>query len=157
MPAPSEMQILLTTIQDHLHRTAEFDPTYRPETTPTNEAGLLYLQLKTLLHCVKTVEEAVSGWYWRAVFHGEVVNSGFELGSVKPDLKDSVPGVVFEYTPFYSKPGTLSLAELHMDADRYRWLEAQSWFSAAMAAYGCLEQIPEDIDFARLAQNEKSE
>ena len=154
-PLSSEMQILLGKIQDHLHLTAEFDPTYRPESTPINEAGKLYLQLKSLIQSINAVDNSVSGWHWRSVFHGQVMNSGFELGSTKPDFKDSVPGVVFEYTPFYAEPDTLSLAELHMNADRYLWLEAQSWFETALAAYGCLEDLPADIDVARMARNEQ--
>jgi hypothetical protein len=101
-----ELNTLLERIQAHLRLAGEFDPTYRPGTVACNEAAQLYLDLTALLSAPIITNKTVGGWYWRTMFHGEVVNSGFELGSVKPELSDSVPGVVFEYTPFYTQPQT---------------------------------------------------
>jgi hypothetical protein len=104
MPVSPELKSLLEKIQAHLHLTGEFDPTYRPDTVARNEAAQLYLDLKTLFSAATSQStKAVGGWHWKSVFHGEVINSGFELGPAKPEFSDSVPGVTFEYTPYYTE------------------------------------------------------
>lgn len=44
------------------------------------------------------------GWSWQLILQGEVIKEGVIWDSKKPDLKDTVPGVYFEYLPLYALP-----------------------------------------------------
>jgi hypothetical protein len=44
------------------------------------------------------------GWYWELMLQGKVMKEGVIWGSKKPNLKDKVPGVYFEYMPLFALP-----------------------------------------------------
>jgi hypothetical protein len=45
------------------------------------------------------------GWSWQLMLQGQVMKEGVIWESKKPNLKDKVPGVYFEYMPLYALPG----------------------------------------------------
>ncbi|WP_312911025.1 hypothetical protein [Stutzerimonas nitrititolerans] len=59
---------------------------------------------------VAQTEQQPYGWHWQAIFLGETVNSGFEVGPSRPNIAKSVKGVTFKYQDVYAAP--LAQAEL---------------------------------------------
>jgi hypothetical protein len=44
------------------------------------------------------------GWSWQLMLRGDVIKEGVIWERKKPNLKDTVPGVYFEYMPLYGLP-----------------------------------------------------
>lgn len=70
----------------------------------------LDLTEKQVTSIVKTYLKEVGankpiGWSWQLMLQGQAMKEGVIWESKKPNLKDTVPGTYFEYTPLYALPG----------------------------------------------------